>query len=56
MKYYYLAALTWILEILMFGLIITIPAIIYLRIFNDWFEMPFWRARCKVLELKEKKK
>ena len=54
MKWYYLATLTWLLEILMFTLIITIPAILYLREFNDWFGSPFRSAFVEVVKQKEK--
>ena len=52
MKYYCLAALIWILEIIMFTSIIFIPMVIYLRVRYDWFEEPFGTAEW-LLELGE---
>ena len=44
MKWYYLALLTWILEIIMFASIILIPVCIYLRDLRDWWDKPFINA------------
>lgn len=44
MKWYYLAALIWLLRILMFVSIIFIPAVIYLINHNWWFYNPFFAA------------
>ena len=44
MKWYYLALLTWILEIIMFISIVLIPVCIYLRDSHDWWETPFSEA------------
>lgn len=44
MKWYYLALLIWIAEILMFASIVLLPVAIYLRNNNDWWENPFEEA------------
>ena len=46
MIWYYLAFLTWILEIILFISIIGIPVVLYLRDNNDWFAQPFAEAYC----------
>lgn len=44
MKFYFLAFLIWILEIVMFASIVLIPVVMYLRDNYDWFERPFNEA------------
>lgn len=48
MKWYYLAILIWILEILMFISIIFIPAVMYLRDYHWWFNSPFLIAKIRI--------
>jgi hypothetical protein len=47
MKWYFLAFLVWIIEILMFASIILIPFVMYLRNETEWFEHPFAKADSK---------
>ena len=42
--FYYLALLTWILEIFMFASIILIPIVLILREEFDWWQKPFKEA------------
>ena len=44
MKWYYLAFLICILEIIMIATIVLIPLVRYLRDYYDWFEKPFEMA------------
>lgn len=47
MKWYFLAFLVWIIEILMFASIILIPFVMYLRNETEWFARPFAKADSK---------
>lgn len=49
MRFYYLALLTWIAEILMFASIIFIPVVLFLRNKYLWFIRPFEEAECSRL-------
>ena len=42
--FYYLALLTWILEIIMFASIVLIPIVLILREESDWWQKPFEEA------------
>ena len=42
--FYYLALLTWILEIFMFASIILIPIVLVLREEYRWWKHPFYEA------------
>lgn len=44
MRYYFLAFVIWILEIVMFATIILIPVAMYLRDSYVWFDAPFGQA------------
>ena len=44
MKWYYLALLIWIAEIIMFASIILIPVVMYLRRWCIWWDRPFTEA------------
>lgn len=48
MKWFYLALLTWIFEILLFVSIIGIPICMYLRYTSRWFAFPFEEASMRI--------
>lgn len=45
MRWYYLALLIYIAEIIMFASVVLIPLVMYLRDAEDWWKSPFTEAR-----------